>query len=226
MMSYRAVSDSHRLITLRNATTTDALYELYESYNTVGKFPRIAVLNFASYKNPGGMFIGGSMAQEESLCHESILYNVLSRMPQYYGYNKEHLNRGLYANRAIYTPGVIFRGNNFVVSADVLTCAAPNKSLMYKYNSFNSTDNRLELESRIEFVMRTLGNIGSDLDYVILGAFGCGVFRQDPTEVIELFIKYLDRLLPKTNVIFAVPGNDANYKAFYKYLKNLKDSAN
>ena len=38
---------------------------------------KTAVLNFASYKNAGGKFIEGSSAQEECLCHESFLYNVV-----------------------------------------------------------------------------------------------------------------------------------------------------
>ena len=42
------------------------------------KEKRTAILNFASYKNAGGMFLQGSSAQEESLCHASFLYNVLS----------------------------------------------------------------------------------------------------------------------------------------------------
>ena len=45
-----------------------------------GNFYKIAVLNFASFKNPGGMFYNGSSAQEESLCHESFLYNVLKKI--------------------------------------------------------------------------------------------------------------------------------------------------
>ena len=49
---------------------------------------KTAVLNFASYKNPGGMFIKGSSAQEESLCHESFLYNVLQEFDHtYYEWN-------------------------------------------------------------------------------------------------------------------------------------------
>lgn len=53
---------------------------------------KIAVLNFASYKNPGGMFLEGSIAQEECLCHESFLYNVLKEFPEYYEYNNQHKN--------------------------------------------------------------------------------------------------------------------------------------
>lgn len=51
---------------------------------------KTAVLNFASYKEPGGLFLKGSSAQEESLCHESILYPVLkSFKDSYYEVNKK-----------------------------------------------------------------------------------------------------------------------------------------
>ncbi len=61
--------------------TTIVLEESY-SVDSVRKHSsrKACVLNFASYKEPGGMFLQGSTAQEESLCHASILYNVLHRL--------------------------------------------------------------------------------------------------------------------------------------------------
>ena len=55
---------------------------------------KLAVLNFSSYKKPGGMFINGSKAQEECLCHESFLYNVLSKKQDFYEWNNRHKNKG------------------------------------------------------------------------------------------------------------------------------------
>lgn len=69
---------------------------------------KTAVLNFASYKNPGGKFMEGSSAQEECLCHASTLYNVLKQFPVYYQWNRVHNNRALYTNRALYSEDVIF----------------------------------------------------------------------------------------------------------------------
>ena len=77
-----------------------------DSVSAIFKLPLeadVAVLNFADYKNPGGRFIDGSSAQEESLCHASFLYNVLSRRMDYYDWNNLHKNKGLYLNRALYS---------------------------------------------------------------------------------------------------------------------------
>lgn len=59
---------------------------------------KVCILNFASYKNPGGRFMDGSSAQEEMLCHSSILYNVLSNerfINNFYKPNKSRLNHAL-----------------------------------------------------------------------------------------------------------------------------------
>ena len=53
----------------------------------------------------------GSSAQEESLCHESFLYNVLSRYKEYYHANTYCKNRNLYSDRALYSPDIIFEHN-------------------------------------------------------------------------------------------------------------------
>lgn len=178
--------------------------------------PKLAALNFASYKNPGGMFLKGSRAQEECLCHESFLYNVLVARQDYYDWNNEFKNKALYLNRAIYSPNIFFyrTGNNIETKmrfCDVITCAAPNYTAASKYQNVTKTENSKELDSRIKFVL----DIASDqnVETLILGAFGCGVFGQDPIEVAKLFKKHLEgRNFNK--VIFAVPGYDANFTAF------------
>ena len=79
--------------------TVSAIFDVSNTDN--GK---ICALNFASYKNPGGMFIKGSTAQEECLCHESFLYNVLKRFEnKYYKVNKQKLNKSLYTNKLLYS---------------------------------------------------------------------------------------------------------------------------
>lgn len=178
---------------------------------------RTCVLNFASHKNPGGKFLEGSSAQEESLCHDSILYNVLSRKPAYYAVNKRFLNRSLYSNRAIYTPRILFPINGSEWRADVLTCAAPNKTAAQKYCNVSNEENTKWLRSRIDFVLGIAAK--NKPDVLILGAYGCGVFGQDPEEVATIFKEFLDGKFfgEFKKVVFAIPDKSgANYKAFAK----------
>ena len=174
---------------------------------------KTAVLNFASYKNPGGMFIKGSKAQEECLCHESFLYNVLKEQKEYYDWNNNHKNKALYLNRALYSENILFFKEDKTFYCDVITCAAPNKFAAQKYQNVTNTENYQILASRIEFILKIA--MDNHVDTLILGAFGCGVFGQDPIEVATLFKKYLKKYPYFSKVIFAIPnGNNDNFKKF------------
>ncbi len=200
-------------ISVVNLDTVSALFQL-ASKKTV-------VLNFASYKHPGGGFLKGSSAQEESLCMESDLYEILSHpnLAAYYDYNKDHLNKALYTNRAIYTPDVVFERNNHITVADVITCAAPNR---YAYiNYANGTDEELNLamlSSRIRFVCDIVKRHA--VNNVILGAFGCGVFAQDPKTVASFFKGDMEKTMIKT--IYAVIDKGGHSKeGAYKIFKDV-----
>ncbi len=175
---------------------------------------KIAVLNFASYKNPGGKFLEGSSAQEESLCHSSFLYNVLSEFDKdYYEFNRLSKNFALYTDRALYSPDVLFIRDNKEVYADVLTCAAPNKIAAQKYCGKSNYDCNSTMADRIHFVLDIAKEEG--VQTLILGAFGCGVFGNDPEFVANTFKKELEEYYADTfkNIIFAIPGG-TNYMSF------------
>lgn len=191
-------------------TPNDSVSEIFAQ-----DYTRAVVLNFASYKNAGGGFTKGSCAQEESLCMESYLYNVLrSFQLKFYEYNGERLKRGLYTDAAIYTPEVLFFKDDAVKYCDVLTCAAPNNSLRFKYHSFTEEENTAALKQRIEFVRNIIESAG--VDVAILGAWGCGVFQQDAREVATLFKEAFSQTT-LSRVVFAVPFSEhsrENYKVF------------
>ena len=174
---------------------------------------KTAVLNFASYKNAGGKFIEGSSAQEECLCHESFLYNVLRNFGDYYSWNMDHLNKAMYTNRAIYSPDVIFERNGHKAACDVITCASPNKMPAVRYGKFTDEENSKVLQERIKFVKDIAEE--NSVSTLILGAYGCGVFMQDPDEVAEIFSEVFARTSVDT-IVYAVPGDDRNKYIFEK----------
>ena len=201
-------------IHLMDTDTVSAICYLAEQ----GVEGKMAALNFASFKNPGGMFLKGSRAQEECLCHESFLFNVLCRFEKYYyEENRKHLNKSMYENRALYTPDIHFYRDQYDVLCDVITCAAPNFSAGNKYCGVTREYNDDALRKRIRFIMYIAKDNG--VKNLILGAYGCGVFGQNPNTVADIMQEALKEYKFE-NVIFAIPNkNDSNYKAFAEVFK-------
>ena len=197
--SFEKKSKGNPLFDLMKADTVSALFT-YKNKN-------VCLLNFASYRNPGGGFLKGSIAQEESLCLNSFLYNVLVEYDgTYYLGNKDNINSGLYTDRALYSEDIIFFKDDEQKKSDVITCAAPNNSLRYRYDAFSEEDNYKALESRISFIRGVVDDRLKErnIEILILGAFGCGIFKQNPDDVNNLFHRYFTDI-DLEKVIFAIP---------------------
>lgn len=169
---------------------------------------KICILNYASYRNPGGGFLKGMQTQEESLCHESNLYLVLLAFKNsYYAWNRENMNHSLYLNRALYSPDIVFERDGVQKKADVLTCAAPNWDAASIYNNVTEEENRQAVFDRLAFISSILTD--NDVNTFIAGAWGCGVFGQDPKMMANAMV---DSILAPT-VVWAIPPG-YNYDMF------------
>ncbi|MCM1323957.1 MAG: TIGR02452 family protein [Acetobacter sp.] len=169
---------------------------------------KVCILNFASYNNPGGGFLKGMTTQEEALCHESNLYLILLAFKgSYYAWNRQHNNHSLYLDRALYSPDVIFERDGKQKRADVLTCAAPNWDNAKIYGNVSEEDNREVVFDRLAFMSSILAD--NDVTTFICGAWGCGVFGQDPKMMANAMIDSM--LTPR--VVWAIPRG-YNYDMF------------
>lgn len=189
--------------------------------NYESKHANVTILNFASYKFAGGGFMNGSMAQEEALCHESTLYNVLRAFQvNYYDENNKNKNRSLYKDKALLSKDVIFTKHGCDHKFNVLTCAAPNFYSASKYCNLPYKENYKVLEKRIDFIYQILAQM--DCKNVVLGAWGCGVFGQHPDDVCKLFLdKLKDYGVYFDNIYFAIPksSHNNNFQEFERIIK-------
>ena len=100
---------------------------------------------------------------------------------------------------------------------DVITCAAP---YLAKRKHTNGVALFELFKSRIKNIFEAARD--NNVDYLILGAFGCGVFGQDPERVATHFCDLLtyDFANCFKHVEFAIPvrANPENYEAFKKVL--------
>ena len=202
--------DTSPILELLPLTTVDTIFYCKAHYD-IGK---IAVLNFASYKKPGGDFEQGASTQEESLCHASLLFNVLQRQKDYYQYNNLHKNRGMYMNRLLYSVNIPFFLNEKIAYCDVITCAAPNRSILLNYHSFTENENIAALRERMTLIKYAAEQ--HNVTTLILGAYGCGVCKQKPNIVGKNFLHIFQKS-SIAKIIFGIPKGP-NFKIFKELL--------
>ncbi len=185
------------------------------------RYGKTAVLNFANPQYPGGGASKGAVAQEECLCRCSNLYLCLSApniFEDYYFYHKKYTNH-LFSDRLIYTKDVVVFKDESEVPAllsrdewffvDVITCAAP---YIAKIDIDNASLKSL-FKSRIKNIFEAA--IDNKVEVIILGAFGCGAFKNPPEVVAEAFREVIDENGYADNfkkIVFAIKCNPNNTK--------------
>jgi uncharacterized protein (TIGR02452 family) len=158
------------------------------------QFRKIGVLNFASARNPGGGFLNGAQAQEESLARSSALYRSLLQCPEYYEFHRSHKSL-LYSDRTIYSPSCpVFKTDDGTLLespylVDFITSSAPNAGQILRSHPQDVEKIPEVLRERGAKVLSLAAYNGCDA--LVLGAWGCGVFRNDPFMVAQMFADYL-----------------------------------
>ena len=192
---------------------------------------RVAVLNFASPTNPGGGVDNGAVAQEECLCRISSLYPCLihSKIQKGFYYENRSKRNPFADNKVIYSPDIVVIKEDIMFPTplrkedyymvDVITCAAPN------YRHANEEDYKNEYDIHVERAKHIIRSaLANHADILVLGAFGCGVFKNHPEvvakaykDVLKDFLKYFEVV---EFAIYTTPKNTLNYDVFNKTLSN------
>ncbi|MER5748566.1 TIGR02452 family protein [Streptomyces sp. NPDC002088] len=150
----------------------------------------VAVLNFSSARNPGGGYLNGAQAQEEALCRASALYTCLLQAREFYDHHRTHRDP-FYTDRVIHAPAVpVFRDDRGRLldepfTAGFLTAAAPNAGVVLRTAPERASELPHALSVRAERVLETAA--AHRYRRLVLGAWGCGVFRNDPVQVAAAF---------------------------------------
>ena len=203
----------------------------------IGK--RTAVLNFASATNPGGGVEKGASAQEECLCRVSTLYPCLTDQKMRVSFYTPHRKNGntLHNDDIIYTPNVLVikdDDHNLLsepFSVDIISCAAPNlrERPSNQYNTGDTIKVQISDEELLALHEKRARKIFSSaiangVEILILGAFGCGAFQNDPHIVAQAYKNVLPDFAHYFHTIeFAIycrPADSINYDAFKSTILN------
>jgi uncharacterized protein (TIGR02452 family) len=227
-------------ISILEISTLDGARLLFDTLSHSTSFGRIAVLNFASATRPGGGFLGGAQAQEESIARSSTLFPSLmtDTGQQFYKLHIRDRQGGFYHHAMIYTPSVvIFRNDSgewvTPFEVDIFTSAAVNAGDVRNKNG-GHTDHA-KIESMIELSMKErMGRILSLMEQqgaknLVLGCFGTGVFRNSVKTVARIWAELLTSEGARyrssfDRVVFAILGT-STFTTFKQTFENPTNTA-
>lgn len=207
--------------------------------NTIPNRPnRVAVLNLASEKSPGGGWENGAMAQEEALCYRSSL--SLSLHKHHYPWGDLE---GLYTRDVVIIRSSTSDGHALLAPAttatdlpvvSVLSVAALRRPKLSdaqtlaggKRKVFANASDRIMTKDKMRLTLRMAAVKGHDR--LVLGAIGCGAFYNPPEEIAEAWKEVLleDEFSGGwwKDVWFAVfdRKNEGNFDIFEKVLGGME----
>ncbi len=173
-------------IEVREGTTQAIARTLVQDENV----DDLALLGFASARNVCGGFLNGARSQEEDLARSSGLYVCLRTQPDYYTINREQ-DSLLYTDHIIYSPYVpFFRETNRALLehpfiASIITAPAPNTGQFLRQQQGTHTEVEDTLRQRAHHIL-AIAQHHSHRN-LLLGAWGCGVFGNEPALVARIF---------------------------------------
>lgn len=206
-----------------------------EISNVLTNHYKVAALNFADGKKPGGWPEYGCLTQEENICRCSNMYEALITTKcneQYYSVNRANDNGGLCTGTLIYLPNVtVFKDDKAYMPIepkqyDIITCPAPSCAFIDDMKALSV------YRDRIKAILSSA--IVHNVDCIVLGAWGCGAFAQDRTLVAKAFameLKKYSKYFKK--VVFAMrptptwtPDKVSTYDIFLEELKSACKDVN
>jgi uncharacterized protein (TIGR02452 family) len=149
----------------------------------------VAALNFASAESPGGGFLSGARAQEESIARSSALYAALEPCAMY-AYHRARLD-AMYTDYVIFTPDVpVFRTDHGDLLEEpwllsIITSPAVHGPGVAMYAQHRLPDIPAAMTSRTHKVLQVA--VAHGVQRIILGAWGCGAFGLDPVMMAGIF---------------------------------------
>jgi uncharacterized protein (TIGR02452 family) len=207
-------------VTVLQSDTYDAVHTLLTQNPTL----KTAALNMASALHPGGGVLRGALAQEESLCMRSTLYSSLKdpfyRIPTLAG---------------IYSPDIlVFRSASLSdlpkagwYYTDVISVAAIKNPELAVGNHgrrvYDVEEDREDMVRKIRLIFQIAKQKG--VRRLVLGALGCGAYRNPPEEVARIFRKVIfgDRKREGVQgieeVVFAIFDEGENLRTFREVFK-------
>ncbi|NQY05806.1 MAG: TIGR02452 family protein [Flavobacteriaceae bacterium] len=207
-------------IEVTNESTLEAIQRLHQE-----EVEDAMTLNFASAKNPGGGFLNGAQAQEESVARSSGLYHT--QMNNYEFYERHRgMKSCVYTDSMIYSPKVPFfrnvKGKLLAepILSSVITSAAVNAGVVKRKESKNAKRIEEFMDMRIDKLLAM--SYEQEHEVLILGAWGCGVFQNDPEIIARLFKEQLKGKYKNAfkRVVFAIYSRNEKFiNAFKKELE-------